>query len=103
VKFSGVNTPNPTRTQIEKNRSLYFILFLKPAHHPHHQQTPSKKIQEKKMLPGMLPFPITAYEKFPYYPFVIRQPHCNKKNGHLMAFCLPWVTKMRLKFHNYRL
>jgi hypothetical protein len=80
----------------KKTAACILFYFNKPAHHPHHQQPPSKKIQEKTMLPGMLPFPITAYEKFPYYPFVIGQPHCNKKNGHLIAFCLPWVTKMRL-------
>jgi hypothetical protein len=87
--------PNKNTNRKKPQPVFYFILINQHIAHTTNNH-PQKKIQEKTMLPGMLPFPITAYEKFPYYPFVIGQPHCNKKNGHLIAFCLPWVTKMRL-------
>ncbi len=56
------------------------------------------------MLPGMLPFPITAYKKFPYYPFCDWTATLQQKEWTFDGILSAMGDKDEtVKFHNYRL
>lgn len=56
------------------------------------------------MLPGMLPFPITAYKKIPYYPFCDWTATLQQKEWTFDGILSAMDDKDEtVNFHNYRL